>query len=291
MNLTFGLGISTSAAPGSDVVAQARYAEQMGFDFVSASDHPCGTHASHETWTMLAWVAASTTRIGIASRVLGVPYRPPAMVAKMAQTLNLLSENRLILGLGGGYSDDEFRAFGLDVPTPAQKVTGLADAITIARGLWSTDAFTFAGQRYHTDAATIAPRPSAPIPIWLGTFGDRALDVTGRLADGWIPSHGYMAADDVPRMRDRIFAAAIDAGRDPETITLAYNLEVSVDDAGSADPDAFVGPVEVIVERMLHYVGLGFTTFNFITDGDGSDRGQIERVATEVIPELRSAMH
>ena len=289
MNLTFGLGISTSAAPGADPVAQAKHAEEMNFDFVSASDHPCGTHPSHETWTMLTWVAASTSRIGIASRVLGVPYRPPAMVAKMAQTLDLLSGGRLILGLGGGYSDDEFRAFGLGVPSPSEKVAGLADAITIARGLWTSDAFTFVGKRYHTDGATIEPKPARPIPIWLGTFGDRALEVTGRLADGWIPSHSYMPDDQVPAMRDRIFAAAVDAGRDPHEITLAYNLEVRVDAAAAPDSSLFTGPADAIVERLLPFVDMGFTVFNFLTSGD-RETEQVELLASEVIPPLRSAV-
>src|SRR5438309_7239705 len=89
--LLFGLNVSTSAAPGADPVADARAAEELGFDFVSANDHPCGTEPTHELWTMLTWIAAHTSRIGIATRVLGVPYRSPAVVAKMAATLDLLS--------------------------------------------------------------------------------------------------------------------------------------------------------------------------------------------------------
>src|SRR5919204_427537 len=88
-------------------------------------------------------LGAGTPRIRIASRVLGVPSRPPAMVAKMAESLDRLSGGRLILGLGGGYSDEEFRAFGLRVPSPRDKVDGLAEAIAIARGLWSQKRFSF----------------------------------------------------------------------------------------------------------------------------------------------------
>src|SRR5947208_12139430 len=100
----------------------------------------------------------------MASRVLGIPYRAPAMVAKMAETLNRLSGGRLILGLGGGASDDEFRAFGLGVPSPAEKTQGLEEAITIIRGLWSEPAFTYEGRRYHTDAADVEPKPDHRIP-------------------------------------------------------------------------------------------------------------------------------
>jgi hypothetical protein len=120
-DLLIGLGISASAAPGADPVALARRAEALGFDFVSTPDHPCGSQPTYETWTMLSWIAAATSRIRLATRVLGVPYRPPPMVAKMAETLDRLSGGRLILGLGGGYSDEEFRAFGLRVPSPGKR--------------------------------------------------------------------------------------------------------------------------------------------------------------------------
>ncbi|MBV9847488.1 MAG: LLM class flavin-dependent oxidoreductase, partial [Kutzneria sp.] len=132
--LLFGLDVSTSAAPGADPVAAGRAAETLGFDFVSATDHPCGDHPTHETWTMLSWIAANTSHIRVASRVLGVPYRNPAVLAKMAESFDRLSRGRLILGLGGGGSDDEFRAFGLGVPSPADKVTGLDEAVRITRG-------------------------------------------------------------------------------------------------------------------------------------------------------------
>src|SRR5438067_13237291 len=121
---TFGLSIAPSVLPGTDPVASARMAEGLGFDFVSASDHPCGTDPTYETWTMLSWVAAATTRIRVATRVLGVPYRNPAMVAKMAETFDRLSGGRLILGLGGGSADDEHRAFGLGVRSQQQKSVG-----------------------------------------------------------------------------------------------------------------------------------------------------------------------
>ena len=118
-----------SRSPGDDPVRDAATAERLGFDFVSTSDHPRGTDPTYEVWTMLSWIAASTSTVRIATRVLGVPYRSPAMVAKMAETFDRLSGGRLILGLGGGYSDDEFRAFGLRVPTAREKVDGLAEAI------------------------------------------------------------------------------------------------------------------------------------------------------------------
>lgn len=281
-----GLDVSTSAAAGADPVADARRAEELGFDFVSASDHPSGGRPTYETWTMLSWIAASTTRIRIASRVLGVPYRPPAMVAKMAETLARLSGGRLILGLGGGYSDEEFRAFGLRVPSPRDKVDGLEEAVRISRGLWSEPGFTFDGRLYRTAAAELEPKPDGHIPIWVGTFGARALALTGRVADGWIPSLELAPPERIPEMRERIFAGARDAGRAPEDITFAYNMEIRVDEVSHPDPFVVSGPPDVVIERLLGFTKLGFSAMNFQPLGPDPDE-QIERLALEVIPALK----
>jgi probable F420-dependent oxidoreductase len=277
-DLRFGLDLPADHAPGRDLVAEARRAEELGFDFVSTSDHPEGDRPSYEVWTMLTWVAARTSRIGIATRVLGVPYRPPAMVAKMAETLDRLSGGRLILGLGGGYSDDEFRAFGLPVPTAREKVDGMADAIRIARGLWSEPSFTYRGAVHHTDAADLEPKPRRHIPIWVGTYGPRALAATGELADGWIPSLGFAPPERIPAMRDRIRAAAAAAGRDPDAITCVYNVGV--------DPRATERPAR-LAERLVGFAELGFSAVNLQVSGP--DRAeQVELIAREVVPAVRA---
>ena len=284
--IQFGLNIPTSAAPGADPVATAIRAEEFGFDFVSSSDHPCGSSPTHETWTLLCFIAAATSRIRIATRVLGVPYRPPPMVAKMAETLQRLSGGRLILGLGGGSADDEHRAFGLGVRSPREKVDGLEEAVRIIRGLWTESSFTFEGRRYRTEAAELEPKPEHPIPIWLGTFGPRALAVTGRLADGWIPSLGYAPPDEVVGMRERVLEAALAAGRDPSEITCAYNVEVRVDEQAESDVSVVSGSADGIAERLAGFVELGFSAFNFMLTAPDADE-QAERLAAEVIPAVR----
>jgi alkanesulfonate monooxygenase SsuD/methylene tetrahydromethanopterin reductase-like flavin-dependent oxidoreductase (luciferase family) len=285
--MLFGLSITSSVRPDADPVADAKAAEDLGFDFVSAFDHPCGTEPTYETWTMLSWIAAATSRIRVATRVLGVPYRNPAMVAKMAETFDRLSGGRLILGLGGGYSDAEFRAFGLEVPSPRDKVDGLEDAIRIARGLWTQPAFTFDGRRYRTDGADLEPKPAHRIPIWLGTFGNRALRVTGRLADGWIPSHGYVPLEEITAMRERMLAAARETGRDQAEITCAFHLQAQVDERARGEPSVVAGSVAAVTEQLLGFARIGFTAFNFTLTGPGT-RTQAERLATEVIPAVRA---
>jgi alkanesulfonate monooxygenase SsuD/methylene tetrahydromethanopterin reductase-like flavin-dependent oxidoreductase (luciferase family) len=286
--LLFGLAVSPSAAPGADPVGDARRAEGLGYDFVSTSDHPCGSDPTFEAWTMLSWIAAATSQIRIATRVLGVPYRPPAMVAKMAETLDRLSAGRLILGLGGGYSDNEFRAFGLGVPSPRDKVDGLADAIHIIRGLWSQSNFTYDGRLHHTDGADLEPKPEHRIPIWLGTFGNRALAVTGRLADGWIPSYGYAPPDKIEAMRKRVLAAAQSAGRDPAELTCACNIQVHVGEGADLSDDVISGHPEAVAERLVSLVRVGFTAMNLSPVGSDPQE-QVERLAREVIPAVRAA--
>jgi probable F420-dependent oxidoreductase len=286
-DLLFGLDLPAFAESGRDPVGEARRAEALGFDFVSTSDHPAGSSPTNETWTMLSWVAANTSRIRVATRVLGVPYRPPAMVAKMAETLDRLSGGRLILGLGGGYSDEEFRAFGLKVPTPRDKVDGLAEAIQITRGLWSQPRFTFSGRLFETAAADLEPKPVHHIPIWLGTFGDRALTLTGRLADGWIPSLGMAPPERIPAMRERIHAGARAVGRPPEAVTCAYNLGIRIDERAPHGPSTVSGTPDAVTDQLIGFVKLGFTAFNF--QPVGPDRNeQIERLAREVVPAVRA---
>lgn len=288
MALLLGVNVPPVATPDADPVAQAKRAEDAGFDFVSTNDHPCGTYPTHEVWTMLTWILARTSRIKVAPRVLGVPYRPPPMVAKMAESLDRLSGGRLILGLGGGASDEEFKAFGLGVPSPRDKVDGLAEAIRIIRGLWSDPTFTFEGRLYQTKGAAVEPKPEHHIPIWLGTYGPRALAVTGRLADGWIPTLELAPPNEVTDMRDRVLAAAREAGRPPEAITCVYNLDFRLDESSEWGPSVVSGSTEAVTETLSSFTKLGFTALNVSPVGPAKEE-QVERFGKEVLPALRDA--
>ena len=286
-NVLIGVSLSTSAAPGADPVADARAAEDLGFDFVSAADHPGSAHPSYETWTLLAWIAAATSRVAVMPKVLGVPFRAPALIAKAAESLDRLSGGRLLLGLGAGGDDSEFRGLGLSARAPADKIRALDDAVRIVQGMWSEPSFTHQGMIYHTEEARLEPKPGHHIPIWLGTFGPRALEVTGRLADGWIPSRGYVPDQALAAMRDRVLAAAEQADRDPASITCALNTQVIVDNRGQdRDADQFTGPPAKIADSMRYFAELGFTAFNFIPAGENR-AAQVQRLAAEVLPAVR----
>jgi alkanesulfonate monooxygenase SsuD/methylene tetrahydromethanopterin reductase-like flavin-dependent oxidoreductase (luciferase family) len=280
--MLIGIGISTSAAADADPVREALTAEALGYDFVSMSDHPVGTHPTYETATLLTWIAARTTRIGIATRVLGVPFRRPAVLAKSAESLQRLSEGRLILGLGAGHSDDEIDSLGGPVRSPREKVDGLADAIAIMRGAWAEPSVTYRGPVYSVDGLEVEPKPQASIPIWLGTYGNRALGVTGRLADGWIPSLGYAPVTRMPEMLDRIRTAAVAAGRAPDAVRAVLNVAVRLDPQARPDGDTVAGSAADIVEQLRAFTELGFSDFNVMPQD-----GEARALAEEVLPALR----
>ena len=281
-NVLVGAGLTSSAAPDADPVGDAAAAEALGFDFVSASDHPVGTQPSYETSVLLTWIAARTERIAVASRVFAVPFRRPAMLAKAAESLHRLSGGRLILGLGGGHADDEIAALGGPVPSPREKVDGLADAIRIMRGSWTGERFSHDGHVHSVHELQFSPSPAGSIPIWLGTYGPRALNVTGQLADGWIPSLGFAPPTRIPGMLGRIREAALAAGRAPDAVQAIYNVPIRV---GSQERSAetLAGRPADIAEQLLALTELGFTGFNLMPH----EPGDLRVLGEEVLPLLR----
>ena len=190
MSVQFGLGISASSANGSDPVGDALKAEAVGFDFVSANDHFHATGPRHELWTLMAWIAASTSRIKVASRVLGVPFRNPAVVAKMAETFDRLSDGRSILGLGAGASDDEFGALGIPARPLRERIDGLEEAIQLTRGLWSDRPFTFAGRTHHAAGPICNRSPRTVFPSgW-----ERMVRAAWRWWDAWRMAGSHLSS-------------------------------------------------------------------------------------------------
>jgi alkanesulfonate monooxygenase SsuD/methylene tetrahydromethanopterin reductase-like flavin-dependent oxidoreductase (luciferase family) len=254
------------------------------------ADHLHGAQPTLEPWTALTWVAAATERIGVMSNVLGLPYRTPAVTAKMAETLDRLSGGRLVLGLGVGGYDPEFSAFGLAERTPGQKVSALGEAVRIIRGLWTEPDFSLDGQHFQARQARIEPKPAHPIPIWLGTYGPRALRLTGSLADGWIPSLGRLDLDQAVAMRAAVRAAAEAAGRDPDQVTCAANLVIDLGQRVAANTgpgwQSLSGGSQAVAEQLVGIGHAGFTFFNVALAGSDAR----ERFAAEVIPVVRGEL-
>lgn len=286
MQPRFGVTVIPSASPRSDPVGEAVHAEEAGFDLVTVWDHLHGEHPSYETWTLLTWMAASTSRIGLGTNVLGLPYRAPAVVAKMAESLDRLSGGRFVLGLGAGGNDREFEGFGVPVRTPKEKIDALAEALSVIQGIWSEGSFTFQGRFYAVREAAVEPKPERAIPVWLGTYGPRGLELVGRMADGWLPSMPYLSPAEAARRLGRIRAIAERAGRDPDALTFAYNVPVRVGGPPPEDPDRQVaGEAAAVAERLAELVRMGFTCLNLMLSGDRA--AQRELLAREVLPAVR----
>ena len=303
-SLLVGVGISERAVPGDDPVADAVTAEALGYDFVSAFDHPVvdaataralgygaipadghpvRTFPTYETQTLLTWIAARTTRIGIVPRVLGVPFRRPVLVAKAAESLQRLSGGRLTHGLGAGYRDDEIRAAGAPAQTPRARQDGLEDAMEIIRAAWARPSVRYHGPVYSADDLDLEPKPATPIPIWLGAQGPRGLALTGRLADGWIPFLRFTGQDRIPAMLDQIRAASVAAGRPADAVRAIYSVPVRLGPRVRTTTGGLItGSAGDIVEQLHALTELGFTGFDLMPV-----RSQIRAVAEDVLPALR----
>lgn len=204
----------------------------------------------------------------------------------MAETLDRLSNGRLILGLGAGGNDAEFAGYGAPVRTPREKVEALREALTVIRGVWTEPRFTYDGAYYRNDEALLEPKPARPIPIWLGIYGPKALELTGRLADGWIPSMGFLPPSLAEPRMEEVRAAAERAGRDPDALDYAYNVSVRVGGPPSPEPRRQIAgdPAEV-AERLADLLELGFTVL--VLSPSGRRDEQMERLAAEVLPAAR----
>jgi alkanesulfonate monooxygenase SsuD/methylene tetrahydromethanopterin reductase-like flavin-dependent oxidoreductase (luciferase family) len=280
------LGVTVYGSIQADPVAVARRAEEQGFDFISTWDHLHSSDPGYETWTLLTWIASATSKLGLLTNVLGLPYRPPQVLAKMAESLQRLSGGRLMLGLGAGGSDQEFRAWGLPVRSRGEKIAALREAIEVIRGMWSKPHFSYHGRHYSTVEAEMEPKPETPIPIWLGVYKPRGLALVGELADGWIPSMPYAPPETAVGMRELIREAARKAGRDPEVIAYAYNVALRIGDRRPGR--ALSGEPEEIAEVLIDLVKKGFTAFNFWVSPERPE--QMERLAGEVLPLVRKGI-
>jgi alkanesulfonate monooxygenase SsuD/methylene tetrahydromethanopterin reductase-like flavin-dependent oxidoreductase (luciferase family) len=134
-------------------------------------------------------------------RVAAVQYRNPALQAKMAAGVDHISDGRLEFGVGAGWKEDEYRAYGYDFPTPGDRVEQLRDGLEITRRLWQDDRATYHGKHYRIDDAVCAPKPTQRPrpPIWIGGAGPRVMRVAARYADGFdLGKHGAGGADLTP---------------------------------------------------------------------------------------------
>ncbi len=268
-DLKFGTFITPTAQQPQFAVALAELTERSGLDLVTFQDHPYQP-TFLDTWTLLAYAAAKTSRVSLSGNVLCLPLRGPAMLAKSATSLDLLSGGRFEMGLGAGAFWDAIAAMGGERLTPAESVRALDEAIQIIRGIWDADnraALKVEGAHYFVNGVKRGPAPAHDIGIWLGAYRPKMLRLVGRAADGWLPSLSRMEPGALTEGNAVIDEAAAAVGRDPRAVRRLLNIGSTAE-------------VERLVELALED---GISTFILATD----EPEAIQRYGHEVAPAVR----
>jgi alkanesulfonate monooxygenase SsuD/methylene tetrahydromethanopterin reductase-like flavin-dependent oxidoreductase (luciferase family) len=283
----FGLFLVPNAAEYPDLLRQAAAAERGGLDLIGIQDHPYQRRYL-DTFALIGDLLARTERLRIFPDVANLPLRPPAQLAKLAASLDVMSGGRFELGLGAGSFWDAIAAMGGPRRSPGESVEALEEAIEIIRRFWSGErSVMYEGRHHRVTGLHPGPPPAHEIGIWIGAYRPRMLDLTGRLADGWVPSYGGAPPEAVPELSKRIDDAAANAGRDPGAIRRLYNIKGTIADGPVRE--RLHGPPDHWIETLTGFVlELGFDSFLFWPQDDVL--GQLERFAQEVVPGVREAV-
>jgi alkanesulfonate monooxygenase SsuD/methylene tetrahydromethanopterin reductase-like flavin-dependent oxidoreductase (luciferase family) len=286
--MQFGAFIGPQADDIAGVRERALAAERAGFDFVSIQDHPY-VPAYLDTFSLIANLTATTSTLRFITDVANLPLRPAPMLARVAASIDRLSDGRFDLGLGAGRVWAGIERMGGPAWTPAEAIAAMSEAIDTLRAAWGIEG---------EDRVGAAPglAPAHRIGIWIGGAGPRMLDLIGRKADGWIApmATGY---ETKPAAQDRIDAAAIAAARDPGTVGRMIQLVGRVTDAASTISRPRSGPGnQAIRTTPEHWVRLvtefaleeRFDTVNFVLEEETSD--QIIRFGSEVVAAARDVL-
>lgn len=284
--LEFALSIVPASADAELARSLALRADALGLDLIGIQDHPYQWRYL-ETWSLMADLLARTERIRLFPDVTNLPLRGPAMIAKQAASLDVLSGGRFELGLGAGAFWEAIRAMGGPFRSGGEALGALEEAIGIIRAFWSGErTIAVEGEHYSVHGLHPGPLPAHPIGIWLGVGKPRALELTGRLADGWVPSLSWATPERVPEMQRRIDDGAAAAGRDPAKVRRLLNVGGTI--ADGPVKGLLSGPPEHWVETLTRFAEeLGFDTF--VLWPDEEPLAQLERFAAEVMPALRPA--
>jgi alkanesulfonate monooxygenase SsuD/methylene tetrahydromethanopterin reductase-like flavin-dependent oxidoreductase (luciferase family) len=251
----------------SDLLAMTKAAEAVGFDSVWVTDHfiqrsETETRGPWECWSLLAAIAAVTERVEIGPLVVCTGFRNPALLAKMADTVEEISGGRLILGLGAGWNEPEYRAFGYPFD---HRVDRFEEALTIIQGLLRDGHVDFDGVYYQARDCELrprGPRPQGP-PILVGTTGKRMLGLTARHADQWnvwFSSTGNRVEGITPLLAS-VDAACVAAGRDPATLerTAAVVIEVGPHAPSTMSAPPITGSPEEIATSLRAHAATGLS--------------------------------
>ena len=284
--LEFGASVEPLADPTDYVVRIVKAADRARLELVGIQDHPYQRRFL-DTWTLISTLVPVTERIRFFPDVANLPLRPPAMLAKAAASLDVLSGGRIEMGLGAGGFWEAIVAMDGPRRSAGEAVRATEEAIQVMRLVWSEErSLRFDGEFYSLRGMRPGPRPVHEIGIWVGAYGPRMLHLIGRLADGWVPSLGYSSPEKLPEMQERIDEAAAGAGREPGEIRRAYNIGGRI---GEELRGLLDGPAEHWVEELTRFA-VEFGTDTFIYWPSEDHVRQVELFASEVVPAVREAV-
>jgi probable F420-dependent oxidoreductase len=300
-----GFGAQLSLHPPAEQFELVQRLETLGYDSVWTGDHMSFHNPIYESMTLLASYAPITRRIKLGVAVYLLALRSPAVAAKTAATLDVLSGGRLVFGVGvGGENPKEFELCGVPHKERGARVN---EAIDVVRTLWRDTAASFSGRFTRFESVSIDPKPiQRPPPIWIGGRSDAALKRAGRQGDGWVSY--VVQADRYAQSLDKIRAAAagrsldgftaahlvfITVGRDFEAAKKAWVRVLSKRYAQDFEPLAkrygVIGTPEQCAEQLEVFRAAGCNYFLMSAIGDPRDeRAQLETIAAEILPRFRS---
>ena len=312
MGLRFGIHSGPQNASGFDEYLSIwQYAEEVGLDWASVFDHfqpiqsdqdgPC-----YEGFTMLAAMAAHTSRLACGIIVSGVTYRHPAVVAKMAATIDHVSGGRMEFGVGAAWNEDEHGEYGIPFPRIGVRMDMLDEACRIMRSLWTQETTTFEGKHFQLKDARLEPKPvQERLPLVIGGSGERrTLRIVAEHADIWNGFYGDL--DEYRHKLDVLARHCADVGRDPADVRKSLTFRAILDEDeqaaqervreiyGGPPPERIrtmmiVGTPEQCVERLRGYADVGVGDF-LLGAHAPIDPRTIELVAESVAPALKAAV-
>jgi len=286
-----------------DVLGIANDADAAGFTRLWVSDHlflakDAVNVDCLEAWTLLAALAMRTDRIRIGPMVTSQSYRNPALLAKIAAGVDVMSRGRLDFGLGAGWKEIEYRAYGYEFPDAPTRVTQLIETLEICTRMWREDRATYHGKYYRIDDALCSPKPvQRPLPIWIGGSKPRVMRAAAKYGEAFNITVSASAPTELPdRLRD-LDEACRSVNRDPKTLLRGAFLIACVgttqeradalvdqlaaraktDRAGflASRPGLIFGTPEAALERLRSYASLGIGHVNVMFQPYGTEREQI----------------